>query len=217
VRALSQRRPREGGDPYAVPPMLRMMSNSLLHGRVASMNAWGYGSPPSRGRRSENPHCEPTGRASARPMTGSATQSMRQQKARVECVAELAMTAYVQPQLRILAAHFARVLFKVPPSSYRGSRECRTLDASAASRVEKNTRVSHHGHAGTPGIPRAMVLTASFALSRVTGLCCHPRRRNRFHRLDASVGASGPHDFAVRCQHRPSSAQPRPPHPARRP
>jgi hypothetical protein len=78
------------------------------------------------------------------------------------------------------------------------SRECRTLDAPAASRVEKNTRVSHHGHAGTPGIPRAMVLTVSFALSRVTGLVCHPRRRNRFHQLDASVGASGPHDFAVR-------------------
>src|SRR6202034_3912126 len=79
-----------------------------------------------------------------------------------------------------------------------GSRECRTLDAPAASRVEKNTRVSHHGHAGTPGIPRAMVLTVSFALSRVTGLGCHPRRRNCFHKLDASVGASGPHDFAVR-------------------
>ena len=58
-----------------------------------------------------------------------------------------------------------------------GSRECRTLDAPAASRVEKNTRVSHHGHAGTPGIPRAMVLTVSFALSRVTGLVCHPRPR----------------------------------------
>ena len=27
----------------------------------------------------------------------------------------------------------------------------------------------------TPGIPRAMVLTVSFALSSVTGLCCHRR------------------------------------------
>src|SRR6202051_1998004 len=27
-----------------------------------------------------------------------------------------------------------------------------------------NTRVSHHGHAGSPGIPRAMVLTVFFAL-----------------------------------------------------
>jgi hypothetical protein len=28
----------------------------------------------------------------------------------------------------------------------------------------------------TPGIPRAMVLTAYFALSLVTGLVCHHRR-----------------------------------------
>ena len=27
---------------------------------------------------------------------------------------------------------------------------------------------------------------------------CHRRRRNCFHRLDASIGASGPHDFTVR-------------------
>jgi hypothetical protein len=86
----------------------------------------------------------------------------------------------------------------VPPSSNRGRRECRAPDAPAASRVEKNTRVSHHGHTGSPGIPRAMVLTAYFALSPVTGLSCHRRRRNLFSQLDASVGASGPHDFAVR-------------------
>jgi hypothetical protein len=41
-----------------------------------------------------------------------------------------------------------------------------------------------------------MVLTVSFVLSPVTGLFCH--RRPRFRELDASVGASGPHDFAVR-------------------
>ena len=56
----------------------------------------------------------------------------------------------------------------------------------------------------TPGIPRAMVLTVSSALSPVTGLVCHRRRQNCFRRLDASVGASGPHDFAVRVR-RPSS------------
>jgi hypothetical protein len=49
-----------------------------------------------------------------------------------------------------------------------------------------------------------MVLTVSFVISPVTGLCCHRRQRDakknsRHHRqLDASVGASGPHDFAVR-------------------
>jgi hypothetical protein len=84
-----------------------------------------------------------------------------------------------------------------PPSQIRGRRECRAPGAPAASRVEKNTRVSHHGHAGSPGIPCAMVLTVSFALSPVTGLVCHRHRRKYLHRLDASVGASGPHDFAV--------------------
>src|SRR5437764_14166952 len=42
-----------------------------------------------------------------------------------------------------------------------------------------------------------MVLTVSFALFPVTGLCCH-RRLASTAKLDASVGASEPHDFAVR-------------------
>jgi hypothetical protein len=49
----------------------------------------------------------------------------------------------------------------------------------------------------TPAFP-AQWFTAYFALSPVTGLSCHRRRRSCLHRLDASVGASGPHDFAVR-------------------
>jgi hypothetical protein len=44
-----------------------------------------------------------------------------------------------------------------------------------------------------------MVLTVSFVLSPVTGLDCHRRLSGSFpQKLDASVGASGPHDFAVR-------------------
>jgi hypothetical protein len=44
-----------------------------------------------------------------------------------------------------------------------------------------------------------MVLTVSFVLSPVIGLFCH-RRLAEFSsaKLDASVEASGPHDFAVR-------------------
>jgi len=42
--------------------------------------------------------------------------------------------------------------------------------------VCSNTRVSQHGQAGSSGIPRAMVLTVSFVISPVTGLCCHRRR-----------------------------------------
>src|SRR5258705_3757072 len=54
-----------------------------------------------------------------------------------------------------------------------------------------------------------MVLTVSFVLSPAIGLFCHRRPRiksclspvgpTRLRELDASVGASGPHDFAVRC------------------
>jgi hypothetical protein len=69
----------------------------------------------------------------------------------------------------------------------------------AACAVVESTRVSHHGRTGDhPAFPHAMVLTAYSALSLVTGLVCHHRRRNLFRQLDASVGASGPHDFAVR-------------------
>ena len=78
----------------------------------------------------------------------------------------------------------------------------------------ENTRVSHHRLTGTPGISCAMVLTVSFVLSSVTGLCCHRRPwKLASHELDASVGASGPHDFAVRLTRCSSKAPLRPPHP----
>jgi hypothetical protein len=44
---------------------------------------------------------------------------------------------------------------------------------SLACKKTKSIRVSHHGHAGLPSIPRAMVLTDYSALSLVTGLVCH--------------------------------------------
>jgi len=67
-----------------------------------------------------------------------------------------------------------------------------------------------------------MVLTAYSALSPATGLSCHRRQRDAKHhrRLDASVGASGPHGFAVRNNiirprdHYSRLTLPRPPHPA---
>jgi hypothetical protein len=69
-----------------------------------------------------------------------------------------------------------------------------------------------------------MVLTVSFVLSPVIGLCCHRRLADigvsgplgltsPSARLDASVEASGPHDFAVRCQRPRQKHRPRPPHP----
>src|SRR5260370_40766064 len=48
----------------------------------------------------------------------------------------------------------------------------------------ESTRVSHHRFAGTPGLPCAMVLTVSFALSPVIGLCCHRRLADTSARLE---------------------------------
>jgi hypothetical protein len=41
---------------------------------------------------SRHRHCEPTGRANARPMTGFAKQSIYPRKERMDCFASLAMT-----------------------------------------------------------------------------------------------------------------------------
>jgi hypothetical protein len=93
---------------------------------------------------------------------------------------------------------------KVPSSSIRGSRECRALDAPAALRAKvESTQASHHGHAGNTRHSPRNGFTAYSALSRVTGLSCHPRpqetcKKLASRELDASVGASGPHGFAVR-------------------
>src|SRR5947209_14359403 len=85
-------------------------------------------------------------------------------------------------------------------------------------RVEKNrtTRVSSpRSHRNHPAFPARWFTTYS-VLSPVIGLGCHRRKRNRFRPLDASIEASGPHDFAVRIRCCSSAARPRPSHPAPR-
>jgi hypothetical protein len=67
-----------------------------------------------------------------------------------------------------------------------------------ACEMKKHTSVVTTVTPETPGIPRAMVLTVSFALSPVIGLSCHRHQWIGLHQLDAGVEASGPHDFAVR-------------------
>jgi hypothetical protein len=59
-----------------------------------------------------------------------------------------------------------------------------------------------------------MVLTVSFALSPVTGLVCHRHPAEKLPaKLDASVGASGPHDFSVRFSAARLASPKRPSHP----
>src|SRR6202158_3821698 len=83
-----------------------------------------------------------------------------------------------------------------------GARRARSL----ACKVKKHTSVVTTVTPVSPGIPYAMVLTVSFVLSPVTGLVCHRRRRSFLRQLDTSVGASGPHDFAVRLTRHSSKA-----------
>jgi hypothetical protein len=78
-------------------------------------------------------------------------------------------------------------------------RESRGLAAPAASRakLEKHTSVVTTGSDGFNRLSPRNGFTVSFVLSPVTGLFATVVRA-RYRRLGANVGASGPHDFAVR-------------------
>ena len=76
------------------------------------------------------------------------------------------------------------------------------------SRVQKCTKKrtrAYRSSGGNPTFP-AQWFTAYFVLSSVTGLSCHRRPQDISRELDASVGASGPHGFAVRVSSRSSLA-----------
>ena len=63
---------------------------------------------------------------------------------------------------------------------------------------QKSTRQNHRLSRNRPAFP-AQWFYGLYVLSPVTRLCCHRRRADRRHaQLSASLGAPGPHDFAVR-------------------
>jgi hypothetical protein len=110
-------------------------------------------------------HCEPPGRANARPMTGSSPR-----KGRMDCFAALAMTGERH------TSAFPRHLSPGPCNSFRpkrrGRRERRVLAAPAVSRAKMHIENAHE-HTGTVGASRrpcAMVLRL---------MPCSPRRRIR--------------------------------------
>jgi len=114
-------------------------------------------------------------------------------------------------QLRDLAAGFARGLLRFPyplPSEGAGNagRPMRPIAACATIVVER-TRVfrSHRNHPAFPaqwfsGLCRTLPGDRAFLSPSPAGISSR--------RLDASVEASGPYDFAVRRPPRPSSAHP---------
>jgi hypothetical protein len=82
----------------------------------------------------------------------------------------------------------------------RGRREDRVHAAPAVSCAKMHIENAHE-HTGSAEAIRPSLrngFTAYFVLSPVNGLSCHRHLAENSTRLDASVAASGPHDFAVR-------------------
>src|SRR5215470_13730722 len=80
----------------------------------------------------------------------------------------------------------------------KGRREDR---APADAHGPRATRTHGAGTTGAAEVTRPSLrggFNAYSALSRVNGLCCHPRLAISPARLDPSVAGSGPHAFAVR-------------------
>ena len=125
--------------------------------------------------------------------------------------------SYSKHDFMISRCDAPEVCIYLPPQGGRG--ECRVPVAPAASCALCSGRkhTSNNEYTGTPGIPARNGFTAYVGLSPVTGLFCHRRPRIKFclspvgptqlRELDASVGASGPHDFAVREQHLSSACR----------
>jgi hypothetical protein len=87
------------------------------------------------------------------------------------------------------------------PSAKRGRRECRVRAAPAVS-CAKNCAFGAHEHTGerrTLRHPLRNGFTAYNVLSPVSGLVVTVTC-GLLHKLDASIAAPGPHDFAVRGQ-----------------
>jgi hypothetical protein len=81
----------------------------------------------------------------------------------------------------------------------RGRREGRVTAAPMAPVRKKCTGQEPQVRADQPAFP-AQWVDGLYVLSPVTRRCCHRRQRDAKHhrQLDASPGAPGPHDFAVR-------------------
>ena len=139
-------------------------------------------------------------------------------------------------RIRILATAFARVLQIFPPSknggrrrpsregavrSQEGRREDRVRAAPAVS-CAKVTNRNAHEHTGSAETLRPSLrngFTTYLVLSPVRpGLLVTvtPQKRELPRSLTPAIGASGPHDFAVRFTRPSSKAHPRPPLPVPR-
>src|ERR1700743_1062880 len=113
------------------------------------------------------------------------------------------MTPHSRDTLRpSFAITFAPKRKRAHATLKRGRREDRVRAAPAVSCANAHKRNAHE-HTGSAEAVRPSLrngFTVSFVLSPVIGLSCHRRPQEALapQELDASVEASGPHDFAVR-------------------
>ncbi len=108
-----------------------------------------------------------------------------------------------QARLRDPAAGIARVLLSVVSllrEEGAGDAGCTLHPRSRVRFALTRTAHEHTGEAEAVRHPLRGGFTAYFVLSPGTGLSCprHLRDAKHHRKLDASVGAPGPHDFAVR-------------------
>jgi hypothetical protein len=117
-------------------------------------------------------------RAKRGQMTGSAKQSIGDRIERVDC-----FVAFAPRNDEIHASAFprrddARVARNHPRKTEGAGNAGRAVRThSLACEIEKARKHSHHRYTASTGTPCAMVLTAYFVLSPVTGLFCHRRSR----------------------------------------
>ena len=100
---------------------------------------------------------------------------------------------------------------------HRGRGECRVPAAPAASCAlcGGRTHTRNNEYTGTTGIPARNGFNGFLRALPGDRACLPPSfAKIAFRKLDASVGASGPHDFAVRKLAHSSARRLRPPHPA---
>ena len=156
-------------------------------------------------------------RPTATVIASEAKQSILPLRGEMDCFVAslLAMTEDATSHSRRALRPRLAIEFPYPPN--RGRRECRVRAAPAVSCASCTKKCAHEhtGSAETLRHPPRNGFTAYTVLSPVIGPCCHRRPSEALasSELDASIEASGPHDFAVRIPRRSSKAHPRPPHP----
>src|SRR6266481_2708788 len=122
---------------------------------------------------------------------------------------ECGVLAFIRHTFAASPRNAPEPLINRPPKEGVGNAGCPLHPQRRVHFVLVEAHEQQRVHRNHPTFPHAMVLTVSFALSLVNRACLPPSPADMFclspvgptrlRKLDASVGASGPRDFAVRC------------------